>query len=161
MKVEEIVRRLKEGRIVEIPTDTVNGLICDYHNKEAEEEIFRIKKRPREKILPIFVSSIEEVKKLVPVSARQEKFLRKVWPGKVTCVLKKDVGGFRIPDDKLVLEILEKLGGPLLQTSANISGEPPAGGPPSTVIDLTEDPPRILREGAVPGEKLQKIWSML
>ena len=65
MKVEEIVRRLKEGRIVEIPTDTVNGLICDYHNKEAEEEIFRIKKRPREKILPIFVSSIEEVKKLV------------------------------------------------------------------------------------------------
>lgn len=160
-QINEAVSVLKQGGVIEIPTDTVRGLVCDYYNKAAEEEIFRIKKRPKEKILPIFVSSIEEVKKIVPVSERQEKFLRKVWPGKVTAVLKKDVGGFRIPGDKFVLEILKKFGGPLLQTSANISGKPPKGGSPSTVIDLTEDPPKILREGAVSGAELQKIWSML
>lgn len=157
MNVEEVVRKLKEGEVVEIPTDTVDGLVCDYYNKTAEEEMFRIKKRPKDKIFPIFVSSIGEVKKIVPVSERQEKFLKKVWPGKVTAVLKKDIGGFRIPSDKFVLEVLRKFGGPLLQTSANISGESPIGGLPSTVVDLTVWPPKILREGAVPGAELQKI----
>lgn len=152
--LEEAVRILKAGGVVKIPTDTVNGFVCDYYNKTAEEEIFRIKKRPKEKILPIFVSSIDEVKKIVPVSERQEKFLKKVWPGKVTCVLKKEVGGFRIPNDKFVLEILKKFGGPLLQTSANISGEPPVGGLPSAVVDLTVWPPKILREGAVSEEEI-------
>jgi L-threonylcarbamoyladenylate synthase len=156
MNVEEIVRRLKKGGVVEIPTDTVRGLACDYYNKAAEEEIFRIKKRPKEKILSIFVSSIDEVKKIVPVSERQEKFLKKVWPGKITCVLKKDVGGFRIPNDKFVLGILKKFGGPLLQTSANISGESPVGGLPSTVVDLTVWPPKILREGAVSKEEIMR-----
>ena len=159
--IDEIVRALKEGGVVEIPTDTVNGLICGYYNKGAEKEIFRIKKRPEKKILSIFVSSIAEVKKLVPVSERQEKFLEKVWPGKVTCVLKKDVGGFRIPNDKFLLELLQKFGGPLLQTSANISGELPVGGLPSTIVDITGDKLKILREGAVPGRELQRVWSML
>ena len=158
---DKTVSALKRGEVVEIPTDTVRGLICDYNNKSAEEEIFRLKNRPKEKILSIFVDSIGDVEKITPVSERQKKFLERVWPGKVTCILKKEIGGFRIPNNKFVLEILEKFGGPLLQTSANISGEPPVGGAPSTVVDLTEDAPKILREGAVPGEELQKIWNML
>ena len=149
---------MKKGGVVEIPTDTVDGLVCDYYNKAAEEEIFRLKKRPREKILSIFVSSIDEVKKIVPVSENQEKFLRKIWPGKVTAVLKKDVGGFRIPNDEFVLEVLKKFGGPLLQTSANISGEPPAGGTPSTVVDLTKWPFKILRQGAVSEKELNELY---
>ncbi len=153
-QIDKAVDALKKGCVIEIPTDTVNGLVCDYYNKTAEEEIFRIKKRPKEKILSIFVSSIDEVKKIVPIDTRQEKFLEKVWPGKITCVIKKDIGGFRIPNDKFVLEILKKFGGPLLQTSANISGEPPVGGLPSTVVDLTIWPPKILRQGAVSEEEL-------
>jgi len=77
----------------------------------------------------------------------------------VTCVLKKDIGGFRIPDDKFILKLLREFGGPLLQTSANISGDSPiGGGTPSTVVDLTGENPKILREGAVRGAELQKIW---
>src|SRR3989344_2984955 len=155
--VRETANTLKNGRVVMIPTDTVNGLVCDYYNKEAEAEIFRLKKRPKEKILSIFVSSIDEVKKIVPVSERQEKFFKKIWPGKVTCVLKKDVGGFRIPNDKFLLELLQEFGGPLSQTSANISGEEPIGGLPSTVIDLTGENIKILREGAISGEELKKV----
>lgn len=159
MYIEEILRKLKDGGVVEIPTDTVNGLICDYYNKEAEKEMFRLKKRPKEKILPIFVSSIAEAKKLVKVSKHQEKFLKKVWPGKVTCVLKKEVGGFRMPNDKFILKLLRKFGGPLLQTSANISGEAPTGGGiPSTVVDLTGESPKILREGAVSTKEISKLW---
>ena len=162
MGIDKIVSILKNGGVAEIPTDTVNGLICDYHNKSAEEEIFIIKKRPKEKILSIFVGSIGDVEKITPVSGRQKKFLERVWPGKVTCVLKKEIGGFRIPNDKFILEILEKFGGPLLQTSANVSGEPPSGGGvPSTVVDISGDRLKIIREGAVSKEELQKIWNML
>jgi len=157
--LKEAVLDLNAGEVLEVPTDTVRGFICDYYNKSAEEEMFRIKKRPKEKILSIFVASIAEVKKLVPVSERQERFLARVWPGKVTCVLKKDIGGFRIPDDKFILKLLREFGGPLLQTSANISGDSPiGGGTPSTVVDLTGENPKILREGAVRGAELQKIW---
>src|SRR3989304_1243064 len=159
--VQEAGLALEAGEVVKVPTDTVAGLICDYYNKKAEKEIFRLKKRPEEKILSIFVSSIAEAKKLVPVIERQEKFLARVWPGKVTCVLKKDIGGFRIPNDEFILGLLQKFGGPLLQTSANISGEPAVGGLPSTVVDISGDKLKILREGAVSGTELQKIWDML
>lgn len=157
--LKEVATALKTGEVIAIPTDTVSGLICDYYNKSAQIEIFRLKKRPEGKILSIFVSSIAEAGKIVKISEMQRKFLKKVWPGKVTCVLKKDIGGFRIPCDKDILKILKKFGGPLSQTSANIFGaEPIGGGTPSTVVDLTGENPKILREGAVSSEEIFKIW---
>lgn len=159
MDSKEISETLRRGEVVMIPTDTVMGLICDYYNKDAEREIFRLKKRPEDKILSIFVGSIDEIKKITAVSERQKKFMSQIWPGKVTCIVNKNIGGFRIPDNKLILDILREFGGPLLQTSANISGEEPiGGGVPSTVVDLTEDSPRILREGAISTDKIFEIW---
>ena len=158
----EICKALRAGEVVLIPTDTVMGLVCDYYNKEAEKEIFRLKKRPEDKILSIFVPSVEEAEKVIQINKKQKAFLEKVWPGKVTCVLKKEIGGFRIPNDEFLLKILKEFSGPLFQTSANISGEEPIGGGlPSTVIDLTGDSLKILREGAVPEAELQRIWYMI
>ena len=80
--------------------------------------------------------------------------------------------GFRQPDDALTRELIRSCGGALAVTSANRTGEPPAehaaevaavfgeallvldggprsGRPPSTVVDLTVDPPAVLREGPV------------
>lgn len=80
--------------------------------------------------------------------------------------------GVRLPDDALAIEVIRSCGGALAVTSANIHGEPPAtsaaevaeifgpdlsvldggersGHVASTVVDLTSDPPRILREGPV------------
>ncbi|HPG38654.1 MAG TPA: L-threonylcarbamoyladenylate synthase [bacterium] len=79
----------------------------------------------------------------------------------------------RIPDNPICLSLLKISGFPIVSTSANISGQPSAtkaqqvfdqfgseldliidGGEaltsqPSTVIDITKTPPRILREGAI------------
>ncbi len=84
-----------------------------------------------------------------------------------------DTVGLRIPDHPLALELLRLVAAPLAVTSANRSGQPPArsateartqldgrvslivdggpapGGQPSTVIDLTTEPPRILRPGPI------------
>jgi L-threonylcarbamoyladenylate synthase len=78
-----------------------------------------------------------------------------------------------MPDHPLALALLRAWGGPLAVTSANISGEPDLcsaeevaaglqgrvslildggsspGGQPSTVVDLTVSPPRILRTGPI------------
>jgi L-threonylcarbamoyladenylate synthase len=88
--------------------------------------------------------------------------------------------GVRMPDDDLALELLTKHG-PLAVSSANRSGQPPAttcdeaqaqlgdavrvyldggpasGGVASTIVDLTTEPPRVLRPGAIPVERLREI----
>ena len=85
--------------------------------------------------------------------------------------------GVRQPDDVLALAVIAASGGALAVTSANRHGEPPAlsasaavetfgdrmlvldggprdGGVASTVVDLTRDPPVILRAGPVTAEQL-------
>lgn len=82
--------------------------------------------------------------------------------------------GIRIPGHPVARALVRALGAPITAPSANPSGGPPpatardvlaafegkielvldagrtAGGPPSTVVDATVDPPTILRAGAVP-----------
>jgi L-threonylcarbamoyladenylate synthase len=81
--------------------------------------------------------------------------------------------GVRLPDDANVRDLLRACGGALTATSANLSGQPPArtaqevesyfptgidliidGGEvaitqPSTVLDLSGEEPRLIREGAI------------
>ena len=87
----------------------------------------------------------------------------------------------RLPAHPLTRELIAALGAPLATTSANLSGQPSPvtaqevadqlagrielivdgglcpGGQPSTVLDLTTDPPRILRPGPVSTEALRAL----
>lgn len=118
---------LKKGKVVVFPTDTVYGLIADSGNKEAIERIYQIKKRPKNKPLPVFISDLTMAKNLAEIDQNQEKFLKKVWPGATTCVLTVKGGGgtigIRIPKDNRLLNLVKQLGRPLVETSANISGK--------------------------------------
>ncbi len=90
--------------------------------------------------------------------------------------------GLRLPDDEAVRTLARACGGALTATSANVSGSAPArtalevqdyfltridlivdGGTatvtePSTVVDVTTSPARLIREGAVPREKLKGLF---
>lgn len=89
--------------------------------------------------------------------------------------------GVRVPDHPLCLELLRAFGGPLAATSANRSGQPSPttaqeaaaqvgaavdlvldGGPcplgrESTVLDLSGPRPRLLREGAVSRQEVERV----
>lgn len=89
--------------------------------------------------------------------------------------------GVRMPDHPVALALIRETGGPIIATSANISEKPapktadeavgylgrsvrvvldagPARiGSPSTVVDVTVTPPRIIRVGAVPVKELQDL----
>lgn len=88
--------------------------------------------------------------------------------------------GVRMPDHAFARALMRQAG-PLATTSANISGEsntltagqvleqlagrvelvldggPVPGGVPSTVVDCTQDPPKILRQGALSGQDISKV----
>lgn len=87
----------------------------------------------------------------------------------------------RVPDHSLVIALIEALGAPLTGTSANISGHPSPvtaweveeelggrieliidggacpGGIPSTVLDMTTDPPLIRRQGSITLEEIEEL----
>lgn len=130
---------LEEGKVIVSPTDTVYGMICDARNKKTVEKVFKIKKRPKGKPLPIFIKDIKIAKEFAVINKKQEKFLKKVWPGKTTVRLKRTrlrtiftsalarqrkTIALRIPNYRLINIILEKMNLPLVGTSANISGKP-------------------------------------
>ena len=142
--INKVVEVLKQGGVVVFPTDTVYGFLADAENKKAVEKIFKIKKRPRSKLLPVFIKDLKMAKKLAeidePTSAKasagkQEKILKKYWPGKYTFILNKkktarlygvdkDKIALRIPKYKFLNDLLKKINKPLVQTSVNISGQP-------------------------------------
>ena len=132
--VEKTVKAIKNGRVIVCPTDTVYGLIADATNKKAVEKIFKIKKRPKNKPVPIFIKDISAAKKLAKINEKQEAFLKSVWPGKITVVLNrkklrlyevdKKTIALRIPKYGLLLSLAKQLNCPLIGTSANISGRP-------------------------------------
>ena len=89
--------------------------------------------------------------------------------------------GVRVPDHPLARSLIRAAGGFLAVTSANRSGAPAAlnaeevleqlggrielvidggpcgGGVPSTVLDCTVWPPRVLRSGAIPEEEIRAV----
>lgn len=93
--------------------------------------------------------------------------------------------GVRLSASRDVQRLIEAVGGPLTGTSANRSGQPPAttaadverifggavdvildggvtpGGLPSTVVDTTVMPPRLIREGRVPTASLLSVINSL
>ena len=174
--VQKTARSIRRGQIVICPTDTVYGLICDATNQKAVKRIILLKRRSPQKPIPVFVKDIKMAKRLAEINRTQAAFLKEVWPGAVTAVLKRKNSqgtiGLRIPNHKWLLGLAEQLNRPLTGTSANISGKPAsteikevleqfknkkyqpdlvidagnlAKSKPSTVVDLTLWPPKILR----------------
>ncbi len=185
---DKAVDYLRRGQVVACPTDTVYGLLADATNKEAVEKLFKIKKRDKKKAVSVFVKDMEMANKYAKMDKEMEMFLEEIWPGKITVALsrkknadlaksiyaKKKTVGLRIPDNKLIKDIIDKFNKPLTGTSANISGQPSAlrieevfryfedqelrpslvlsagnlpYSNPSTVVDFSKDKPKIIRRG--------------
>ncbi len=132
----EAAALLKKGEVIICPTDTVYGFLADATNKKAVGKIYKIKKRPRSKPLPVFVKNLAMAKEIAMIDARQAKIFVKFWPGKYTFILKrkpgvklygmaKDTIAIRIPKHAFLQKLLKKVNRPLVQTSVNISAQEP------------------------------------
>jgi len=135
--VKEAIKAIKSGEVLVLATDTIYGLAADATSRKAADKIFKIKNRQMSKPLPVFLKDINMAKKIANINKNQEKFLKEVWPGKVTVVLERKKGsnisknifgnkktiGLRWPNYKFVNFLMNQTKKPLTGTSANISGE--------------------------------------
>ena len=134
-ELENTIDVLKNGGIVILPTDTVYGIACEMNNEEAIKKLFKLKVRSDDKPICVLTSSMEKIKKVAYINGQEEKIIKKYMPGALTIILDKKENvsniltsnlktiGVRIPNNKILLEILNKLEFPLAVTSANISGK--------------------------------------
>ena len=133
--IKESINNLKKGKIVVIPTETVYGLGVNALDQDAVDKVFKLKKRPYYNPLICHTDSINKVKEFVKTFPRKAEILAKnFWPGPLTILLEKkkiipDITtsklkrvGFRIPNNKLTLSILEKINFPVAAPSANPFG---------------------------------------
>lgn len=172
------------GRPIIFPTDTVYG-IGAIPTKKAVDEIYRLKKRDKSKKIIALVSSIDKIYDIA--EDIDDNIINHFMPGALTVIFRAKpkmydiVGetiGVRIPDSKLTLELIESVGGILMTSSANISGNPPAKtvselskdlvenveciltsdqiltGIPSTIISYIDKKYALIREGEIPFEKI-------
>ncbi len=147
-KIDEVVKTLKKGEVVVVPTDTVYSFACDLYNKKALEKMARLKGLKLNKanfsLICNDLSSLSDYTK--PLDRRVYKIMNKALPGPYTFILdasnlvpklfgnnKKDVG-IRIPDNNITRKIVETLGNPLAVTSVHDVDE---------IIDYTTDPKAI------------------
>jgi len=132
--LEIATERINNGGVIIFPTDTVYGFLADAKNKKAVAKIFKIKKRPRLKPLPVFVSGIKMAEELAIIGESQNKIIKKYWPGKYTFILErkkeirlydgaKNTIALRMPKYNFLNNLLKKINKPLVQTSVNISGQ--------------------------------------
>lgn len=133
--IEKLIEEIEKGNLIITPTDTVYGISADATNIEAIKKVFEAKKRENKPLL-ILVSSINMLKEYVSEINEVQEKLMNYWPDKLTILFKKndkvndlitcgsEYIGIRIPDNKLLLYIINKIKKPLISTSANISGEP-------------------------------------
>ncbi len=168
---------LLRGGVAVIPTDTVYGLAAHPGFPDAVERLYTIKGRAQKKPIAFLASGAEAVEaKGFRLASRAADLAARHWPGALTLVLSDGISseGFRVPDFEWTRALLERCGGVLKVTSANLSGAQAAlhavealssvglsadlvvdggvspGGVASTVIDAScADSLRVLRQGAI------------
>lgn len=137
-----------------VPTETVYGLVCRFDSPLAVDRIYELKGRSENKPLALFVSNLDHLKKhgITPPAAAYA-LAKRFCPGPLTIIFNGPDGktvGVRIPDYPLVLEILDLTGRPLASTSANRSGQPNALTLDEAVADLTGQPDIAVDGGSLP-----------
>ena len=192
----EIIKKIKNGGIVIFPTDTVYG-IGSIPLKSSLNKIYKIKHRDFSKKIIALISSNDILKNIVDESEESllkiQKILQFYWPGELTIIFKANKNftnkfdetmetiGVRIPQSKIALNLIEKVGGILLTSSANLSGEKSTiklqeinkticdqvdviieareklTGIPSTIIKYEEGKISLLREGNIKFENILKL----
>ena len=186
---DEAINVLKNGGLLVYPTETLYGIGADASNQEAITKLTEYKNRPFGKPYSVAVTDKVMAEKYVKLNNVAIDLYKRFLPGPLTVismgrhVLAKGVEsedgtlGIRIPDYKLITDIVKKFDKPITSTSANASykkrpykisdilenisakqqslidlvidvGELPHNDP-STVIDTTLDDPVTLRQGEI------------
>lgn len=188
--LEVIIDYLNQDKVIAFPTETVYGIAVKYGSLKALDRIMEAKNRDYSKAITLMLSNPNDIEKYAYLNKRDKTIINEFMPGKITLIFKKkdcvdsrmtngkDTIGIRIPDNDFVLKLIDK-SGPLLVTSANLSGKTnttttkevleqldgrislvvdgkTTSKVASTVVDLTNEELKILREGEITKKQIEE-----
>ncbi len=183
-RINQAAELLSRGQVAAVPTDTGFSLVCRLDDKEALDKIRKIRQLGEKKHFTLLCESLSQMSHLARVNNTGYRMAKSVTPGPYTFILEatrevprrlahpsKKTIGLRVPSNKVLHSLLEKIGEPLIGTTVIMPGEEEAlssaweiqdrigdqlafvlddgssaiGG--TTVVDLSGDAPEIVREG--------------
>lgn len=158
--ISTAVQRLRQGKLVCFPTETVYGLGADAGNAQAVARIFALKGRPSNHPLIVHLADSAQLThwaRNVPAAAWD--LAAAFWPGPLTLILEKapwvppavtggqQTIGLRIPAHPLALELLRQFGGGLAAPSANRFGQVSPTTAAHVLAEFGAEAPMILDGG--------------
>lgn len=195
---KNIIEDILEGKLFTFPTDTVYGIGSIFNNETSIKQIYKVKGRDFNKPLVLYVKSVDEIQNYVlNIEDYVFEFLKEYLPGALTVLLRKnsklppfinsnlDFIGIRVVENTFLMNLIDKLGQPIVGTSANLSGQNSIkdgsklmqefeskidyifdmgickNQTESTIIKINNDEIDLVREGAIPYEKIQSEFQRI
>ncbi|MDL2313919.1 L-threonylcarbamoyladenylate synthase [Desulfovibrio sp. OttesenSCG-928-C14] len=148
MEFEDAVRAARQGRPIVYPTETFYAVGASALSQDAARQVYAVKKRGHSYPLPVILGGLEQLE-LVAAPRRGEseawelslRLAELFWPGPLSLLLPAApslpqalTGGSgnvvaRVPAHQAARELAAAAALPLISSSANISGRPPATRP--------------------------------
>jgi L-threonylcarbamoyladenylate synthase len=136
-KIDYIVRCLRAGSVVGLPTDTFYGLAVDPVNLHAVDLIYDIKMRLRHKPLSLLLADVAQAYEIARnLDSHFDRLAERFWPGPLTVIVRAGTRlplrvtantgnvALRVPDAAIPRAVVRMLGLPVTATSANAFGAP-------------------------------------
>lgn len=162
LKIEQVAQCLHKGGVIAYPTEAVYGLGCAPLNQAAVMKVLALKSRPIHKGLILLSDNFESLKpylNLTVLSQAQLNAALQTWPGPYTWLFPASnlvppwiKGDFlsvaiRVTAHPIAAQLCRAFGGPIVSTSANVSGASPA----RNIQQVMEQFPQGL-DGIIEGE---------
>tara|TARA_R110002124_G_scaffold199531_5_gene366349 strand:+ start:156 stop:776 length:621 start_codon:yes stop_codon:yes gene_type:complete len=183
--IKQACELIHSGEVVVYPTDSGYSIGCHMDDKNALEQICRIRQIGKDHNFTLMCRDMSELSEYARVDNAAFRMIKNNTPGPYTFILKatKEVPkrlqnpkrrtiGIRVPDNAIALALLEELGEPMMSTTLILPNEIVAesdpdeirdklekqvgliihggflGEQPTTVVDLSEGEPVIIRQGS-------------
>jgi tRNA threonylcarbamoyl adenosine modification protein (Sua5/YciO/YrdC/YwlC family) len=183
--IQQSADTIRQDGVVVLPTDSGYALGCALENKRGVDVIRQIRRLDDKHNFTLLCRDLSEISVYARVENQEYRLLKSYTPGAYTFILeasrevprrllhpKRKQIGIRIPDNRIALDLLEKVGEPLMTSTLMLPGEDLPMTDPyeinevlghqldliidggfcgfegTTVIDLTQDIPLVTRQGA-------------
>ena len=182
--LKQAVQLLNQGHVLAVPTDSSYALVCHVDDKAAADQLRRIRGIDEKHHLTLLCRDLSELANYARVDNRQFRLIKQATPGPFTFILEatKEVPrrlshpqrktlGLRVPDHKVLQQLLELHGAPLIAATLILPDDSePLNDPeiirerlehqvgavidagacmlaPTTVVDMSGDELVLLRQG--------------
>lgn len=185
-QIARCAKIIRKGGLVVFPTETVYGIAADFSNPKAMKRLREVKKRAENKPFSILISQKGLISNYtLTTDPKLYKLIAAYWPGPLTVVVPaKEEGntiGVRMPDHPIALKLVQDSQCTIAAPSANKEGNDPPStceevlkdldglvdvivdggtariGVGSSVVDLTGQHPKVLREGVITQKDVDRI----